>query len=88
MVRRVLSLFCIPRNVLQDLYEIAYVYGTGEHFWIYSVHPRCCIRHNSLVSDLTSPSLLVIEESDDAPDPVELFDSGKVMMHTTTCCVG
>ena len=48
--------------LLQDLYEITFVFGSLEHFWLYSIHPRQCIPHNCFVSDLPNPGLLVIEE--------------------------
>ena len=57
---------------------IAYVHSSLEHFWLYSVHPRCRISHDSLVATLASPSLLVIEECEDAPDVLELC--GKVCL--------
>ena len=68
----------------QDLYEIAFVYGSLERFWIYSLLPRHRIEHETLVSTLTSPSVLVIEECEDAPCILNVSD--KVCLYCMGNC--
>ena len=68
----------------KDLYEIAAAFGPVAPFQLYNLLPRCLIPHNGAVSELpfSPPSVLVAEELDDAPDPLEfLAESETAKVH-------
>ena len=49
--------------------ECAYAYDSLCKCWLYTVHPRQCVSHHLVVSDLPRS---VVEEDDRAPDPVDI----------------
>ena len=59
----------------QDLYEVVFAFGScGRPFNIYSVMPRQLIPHDGTFSEDDSLAL-VVEESEDAPDPCDYLDT-------------
>ena len=47
-------------------------------FWLYTTHPRRCVTPDVVVSDITSPALIVVEEDPEAPDFTDIVTINQV----------
>ena len=63
---------------MQDLYEVAYAHSSMCKFWLYTTHPRRCVTPDVIVSDITSPAVIIVEEDNEAPDLTDIVSVDKV----------
>lgn len=47
-------------------------------FWLYTTHPRRCVTPDDVVSDITSPALIDVEEDPEAPDFTDIVTINQV----------
>ena len=63
---------------MQDLYEVAYTHSSMCKFWLYTTHPCRCVTPDVIVSDITSPAVIIVEEDNEAPDLTDIVSVDKV----------
>ena len=54
---------------------------------LFTVHPRECISPKLIVANIASPAMIIVEEDDGAPDPLDILAHNQVITLRLNLCV-